>query len=51
MTNNIQPFDSNNEFDIQEEINRSVINIFYCVKYKNSGKLSSHLWFFKGFCE
>lgn len=22
-----------------------------CVKYKNSGKLSSHNWFFNGFCK
>ena len=27
------------------------LHMFYCVKFKNSGKLSSHLWFFKGFCE
>ena len=25
--------------------------MFYCVKFKNGGKLSSHLWFFSGFCE
>ena len=25
--------------------------MFFCVKYRNAGKLSSHLWFFKGFCE
>ena len=24
--------------------------IFYCAKYKNAGKLSSHLWFFQAFC-
>lgn len=22
-----------------------------CVKYKNAGKLSSHNWFFNGFCQ
>jgi chitin synthase len=22
-----------------------------CIKYKNSGKLSSHNWFFNGFCK
>ena len=22
-----------------------------CVKYKNGGKLSSHNWFFNGFCK
>jgi chitin synthase len=26
------------------------MNLFLCVKYKNSGKLSSHNWFFNGFC-
>jgi chitin synthase len=25
--------------------------MFYCVRHKNGGKLSSHLWFFSGFCE
>lgn len=25
--------------------------IFYVFKFKNGSKLSSHLWFFKGFCE
>jgi chitin synthase len=24
--------------------------MFFCIKYKNSGKLSSHNWFFNGFC-
>jgi chitin synthase len=23
---------------------------FFCAKYKNAQKLSSHLWFFHGFC-
>ncbi|KAL4487126.1 hypothetical protein ABPG72_001578 [Tetrahymena utriculariae] len=27
------------------------LHIFHCIKYKNGGKLSSHLWFFCGFCE
>jgi chitin synthase len=27
------------------------MNLFMCVKYKNSGKLSSHNWFFNGFCK
>ncbi len=27
------------------------MNLFYCVKYKNEGKLSSHNWFFNGFCK
>lgn len=27
------------------------MNLFLCVKYKNEGKLSSHNWFFNGFCK
>lgn len=27
------------------------MNLFLCVKYRNSGKLSSHNWFFNGFCK
>lgn len=27
------------------------MNLFLCVKYKNNGKLSSHNWFFNGFCK
>lgn len=27
------------------------MNLFLCVKYKNGGKLSSHNWFFNGFCK
>ena len=27
------------------------MNLFMCVKYKNAGKLSSHNWFFNGFCQ
>lgn len=27
------------------------MNLFLCVKYKNAGKLSSHNWFFNGFCK
>ena len=29
----------------------TTMNLFLCVKYKNSGKLSSHNWFFNGFCK
>jgi cellulose synthase/poly-beta-1,6-N-acetylglucosamine synthase-like glycosyltransferase len=29
----------------------SFMNLFMCIKYKNSGKLSSHNWFFNGFCK
>lgn len=27
------------------------VNLFFCIKYKESGKLSSHNWFFNGFCQ
>jgi len=27
------------------------MNIFFVVKYKNAQKLSSHNWFFNGFCQ
>lgn len=27
------------------------MNIYYVFKYANGTKLSSHLWFFKGFCK
>jgi len=27
------------------------MNLFLCIKYKNSGKLSSHNWFLNGFCK
>ena len=27
------------------------MNIFFCVKYRNNQKLSSHNWFFNGFCK
>ncbi len=27
------------------------MNIYYGVKLINAGKLSSHMWFFRGFCE
>lgn len=35
----------------QEERYYTHMNLFMCVKYKNSGKLSSHNWFFNGFCK
>lgn len=28
-----------------------MMNLFFCIKYKNAGKLSSHNWFFNGFCK
>lgn len=27
------------------------VNLFFCIKYKETGKLSSHNWFFNGFCQ
>ena len=27
------------------------MNIFFVIKYKNAQKLSSHNWFFNGFCK
>lgn len=27
------------------------MNLFMVTKYENSGKLSSHNWFFNGFCQ
>lgn len=27
------------------------VNLFFCIKYKESGKLNSHNWFFNGFCK
>jgi len=26
------------------------INFFFCAKHENTGKIESHMWFFKGFC-
>jgi cellulose synthase/poly-beta-1,6-N-acetylglucosamine synthase-like glycosyltransferase len=26
------------------------IKFFFCAKHNNSGKIESHMWFFKGFC-
>ena len=42
---NMKP-ESGNEDD---EFN--YLNVFMCCKLENAGKLSSHLWFFRGFCE
>ena len=27
-----------------------VIDFFFLIKHKSQGKIESHLWFFKGFC-
>lgn len=39
------------EDEIEEKSFFTTMNLFLCVKYKNSGKLSSHNWFFNGFCK
>lgn len=36
--------------DKKEEI-QIKMNLFMVVKYKNKSKLSSHNWFFNGFCQ
>ena len=33
------------------EVNKLHMNLFMCVKYRGAGKLSSHNWFFNGFCK
>ena len=30
---------------------KTIMNLFLCTKYANAGKLSSHNWFFNGFCK
>lgn len=37
------PIEGSKEKDAQ-------MHLFTVVKYSNKGKLSSHLWFFEGFC-
>ena len=27
-----------------------VVDVFFCIKHTNAGKIESHLWFFKGLC-
>lgn len=27
------------------------VNMFFCIKYKETGKLNSHNWFINGFCQ
>lgn len=34
-----------------KDINKSYNYMFFCVKHKNEGKLSSHMLFFEGFCK
>jgi len=33
-----------------KQFNIRNIKFFFCVKHDNSGKIESHMWFFKGFC-
>lgn len=35
----------------EENKNPNFLTVFMAVKLKNAGKLSSHLWFLRGFCE
>lgn len=35
----------------EEDSGVSFMNLFMVTKYKNGGKLSSHSWFFNGFCQ
>lgn len=42
------------DFDEEEDecrVTATRMNLFLCTKYKNAGKLSSHNWFFNGFCK
>ncbi len=34
-----------------DELKEIYLNLFFTVKYKNEGKLSSHNWFLNGFCK
>ena len=35
---------------IKKRSEKKFMNLFMVTKYKNGGKLSSHNWFFNGFC-
>lgn len=37
--------------DDECKVTATRMNLFLCTKYKNAGKLSSHDWFFNGFCK
>lgn len=37
--------------EMERDMTHTVMNLFMVVKYKNAGKLSSHNWFFNGFCQ
>lgn len=41
---------TNDDFDCQLR-HKIKLNVFFNVKITNKGKLSSHLWFFQGFCK
>lgn len=32
------------------KLNASPVKFFFCAKHENTGKIESHLWFYKGFC-
>lgn len=38
---------------MEDEYNKQPVkmNLFLITRYKNSGKLASHNWFFNGFCK
>ena len=40
-----------NEDEEEKKSQLTVMNLFLCTKYANAGKLSSHNWFFNGFCK
>jgi len=44
--------DGGRDYRTKEDINFEIgpIKFFFCAKHENSGKIESHLWFFKGFC-
>ena len=48
LDNHRMSFSSLEEEDIFDE---KYLYMFFCVKFRNGGKLHSHLWFFRGFCE
>ena len=36
---------------VEKESKDNYLNVFLCTKLEATGKLGSHLWFFRGFCE
>ena len=40
------------DFDIEGiACDEKPINLLFCIKQKNDGKINSHKWFFQGICE